>query len=558
MKKLSVIVAILICFGISASALDASYDIDFDTGEITVQGQIEEAKANKMVSIEIIDENNQTVFVDILDTDSNGSFHEILGLPLDFESGLYSLIFGAYGKSQAEPLDMIYSSPTDLQPIVQNANSINDPQLLKPTIDNGISVLTLPEYFYNTKLSDAEKVNVASKLIAQKPEGGYTSPTQIKNVLYNAIAEEVFTAADSGEDIKEAIEKFNLIYEIKEQNTELKLYAEFKKFGEDQEHGEAKLLNVYKLMSDYSFEDRFLGFDEAVFLTALSPVNVDEPADIAQIIATYGNIIDVDLTYYNLLDSDYAALKLVNNNFDSIAMLENKIKEIYDNKPVNNPVNNPIRDNTDNSGNRGTTTPAVMPGAAAPMQPVTENKDMLVFDDIENVSWAKESILALNKKGIVKGDENGNFNPYNNVTRAEYILMLVRAFELFDDTAECEFLDLAKDHFAHSAIASAYKKGIISGIGNDLFTPEHKITRQDLAVMTIRAAEAYGIEFKMESMSFQDEGRMSEYAKDSVLKLVSEGIINGMGDGTFAPLENATRAQAAKILNEVLKKTGGQ
>ena len=149
MKKLAVVVAISLCFGLSASAFDAPYEINFDTGDITVKGQMEEAKANRMVSLEIKDKNNQTVFVDILDTDSNGSFLEVLGLPTNFASGPYTLLFGVYGKEQSHPLSMNYSSMLELQPIIQNANSINDSELMVSIVEDSISALSLPNGFYN-------------------------------------------------------------------------------------------------------------------------------------------------------------------------------------------------------------------------------------------------------------------------------------------------------------------------------------------------------------------------------------------------------------------------
>ena len=77
------------------------------------------------------------------------------------------------------------------------------------------------------------------------------------------------------------------------------------------------------------------------------------------------------------------------------------------------------------------------------------------------------------------------------------------------------------------------------------------ITREDMAVILCRAMEKK-TELKAGTTKFSDNDEIAPYALPCVQKLTKAGIIGGMGDGSFAPKNNATRAQAAAMLYHVL------
>ena len=58
--------------------------------------------------------------------------------------------------------------------------------------------------------------------------------------------------------------------------------------------------------------------------------------------------------------------------------------------------------------------------------------------------------------------------------------------------------------------------------------------------------------------NFNDFWNISDYAKEAVGKLSASGIVNGMGDGSFAPLKQTTRAEAAVLLCRVRSSLGGE
>jgi len=162
---------------------------------------------------------------------------------------------------------------------------------------------------------------------------------------------------------------------------------------------------------------------------------------------------------------------------------------------------------------------------------------------------------ALKDMGAINGKTDSDFAPADYVTREEFIKMFVSLFGEVDSDASADFADVDSSAWYYSYVASALKAGIVNGVGDGRFGVGQNISRQDIAVIAFRAlAIAKG----ENEVSFDDFDSIADYAKDAVDALSSQGIINGMGDGSFAPNANATRAQAAKILYELYKLKEGE
>ena len=106
------------------------------------------------------------------------------------------------------------------------------------------------------------------------------------------------------------------------------------------------------------------------------------------------------------------------------------------------------------------------------------------------------------------------------------------------------------DWFAPYVLALS-EKGTIAGY-NGMFEPQKPISRQDMAVMVQRALKERGESFE-KSAVFSDEEQISDYAKEAVKALGGAEIINGYNN-EFMPRSNATRAQAAAIMFNILTK----
>lgn len=177
-----------------------------------------------------------------------------------------------------------------------------------------------------------------------------------------------------------------------------------------------------------------------------------------------------------------------------------------------------------------------------------------IFNDIAGVAWAAEAIEALYEKGIVNGVGEGNFAPDEEVTREQFAVMLMRAFNIVAEGEENCFIDADEGAYYTKYINMAKKLGIVKGMEENVFGVGSKLKRQDLAVMAKNTADYCGINIaEITEAKFDDENLISDYAVAAVKSLANAKIINGYEDNTFRPHEYCTRAQAAKIIYELLK-----
>lgn len=174
------------------------------------------------------------------------------------------------------------------------------------------------------------------------------------------------------------------------------------------------------------------------------------------------------------------------------------------------------------------------------------------FNDVANMSWAVEPIDSLYRQGALNGFSDGSFKPNNNVTRAEFVKMLICSFGLESDSAECALRDVGEGDWYYKYAAIANVLGIVNGDENSNFNPGRNITREDAAVMLYRTAVKAGYILDGDGQSFTDGEYIAAYAREAVSRMSANGIINGMGNGAFSPKASCTRAQAAKMIYAVL------
>lgn len=174
------------------------------------------------------------------------------------------------------------------------------------------------------------------------------------------------------------------------------------------------------------------------------------------------------------------------------------------------------------------------------------------FSDIGSYSWAKKQIEVLASKGIISSSEK-TYYPSTKITRADYIMMLVRTLGLSADFNK-NFDDIKSTDYYYKEIGIARKLGLTSGVGGNKFNPTASITRQDMIVLTEKALRSLGKISRKGSLSdlkrFRDKDRIAVYAIDSVAALVQEGLIKG-GNDNINPLSGTTRAEAAVILYKI-------
>ncbi|MBQ7986226.1 MAG: S-layer homology domain-containing protein, partial [Clostridia bacterium] len=221
-------------------------------------------------------------------------------------------------------------------------------------------------------------------------------------------------------------------------------------------------------------------------------------------------------------------------------------------------VSKALKSDTD-SGSGGSGGSGGGGGSSTTITPVATNPTgtpgsagLVGFKDLHEAEWARTAVSGLANLGIIAGDEKGNFRPNDYVTREEYVKMLVVAAGKHNIYATCDFEDVPKDAWYHSYVASAKQFGLTSGINEKEFGTGMALTRQDMAVLSLKAKG--NVQMVRDDVIFADAGEIADYAKDAVSKLYMSGVVNGTGDGKFAPRGQATRAECAQIIYNLFVK----
>ncbi|NYB74419.1 MULTISPECIES: S-layer homology domain-containing protein [Sedimentibacter] len=179
-------------------------------------------------------------------------------------------------------------------------------------------------------------------------------------------------------------------------------------------------------------------------------------------------------------------------------------------------------------------------------------KSASVFNDIEN-HWAKNEIISMQQKGYAKGSNN-MFRPDDNITRAEFISLIVRILDLDTTSAKTAFNDVkAEDWFAND-VDKAVENKLVNGYENNTFRPEAPITRQEIGTIigSLLEGNLTAAETSQILSSYDDD--VADWAKEPVAKAVNSKIIQGLPDNIFGGGQNATRAQAIVMLLRYLDK----
>jgi hypothetical protein len=175
------------------------------------------------------------------------------------------------------------------------------------------------------------------------------------------------------------------------------------------------------------------------------------------------------------------------------------------------------------------------------------------FDDLGSVTWAKKQIEVLASKGILKGTSEKEYAPQSNITRADFLYFLVRTLGV-DAKVDGNFNDISSDAYYYKEIGISKKLGITTGTGNNKFSPDASITRQDMMVLTERALGKFkGLKTTSETTvldKFSDKVDIAGYAAGSMATLVKEGLIIGSGD-KLNPHSLTNRAEAAVFLYRI-------
>ncbi len=178
------------------------------------------------------------------------------------------------------------------------------------------------------------------------------------------------------------------------------------------------------------------------------------------------------------------------------------------------------------------------------------------FTDIDGY-WGATYADFLYNAGITTGYDDGTFRPNQNISRAQFSVMLYRYLGLDAEDysgTSLPFADLASiPAYALPAVQALYSEGIVNGTtgadGQLYFNPGASLTRAQAATMIGRTQEKG---YATVELTFTDAASIPGYASYYIQTMAAQGVIGGYADGSFRPSANITRGQMAKILYNLM------
>ncbi|WP_309741940.1 S-layer homology domain-containing protein [Chamaesiphon sp. OTE_20_metabat_361] len=198
---------------------------------------------------------------------------------------------------------------------------------------------------------------------------------------------------------------------------------------------------------------------------------------------------------------------------------------------------------------------AVVP-ALVPVAPVTKTP---AFTDVPKQFWGATYITELKKRGILEDFGTGKFDPNKELTRGDYAKMLDRAFaDKPATTATSKFQDIPTNYPRKEAIDKSVQRGFMTGYSPTKFSPNQPIPRYQLQISLAKGLQLAPPAAANEVLTkYPDVQQMPTYARDKMAAAIASGlVIKDTTPNLLKPAQNATRADAAALIYEVLVKEG--
>ncbi|PAB56634.1 S-layer homology domain-containing protein [Anaeromicrobium sediminis] len=184
-----------------------------------------------------------------------------------------------------------------------------------------------------------------------------------------------------------------------------------------------------------------------------------------------------------------------------------------------------------------------------------------IFKDVKN-HWAEDDINLLASNLIVSGMPDGRFMPDKDITRAQYVTMLINALgvepKIDSNDSSKVFKDVEGDEWFAQTVKTAVDLGLVTGYGDKTFRPNKLISREEMSVIIVKALKLLEVgksEGNEEVLKyFKDSKNIGAWAKESATIAVENGLIRGDEKGFFNPKDYATRAQCAVVTKKLLEK----
>lgn len=180
------------------------------------------------------------------------------------------------------------------------------------------------------------------------------------------------------------------------------------------------------------------------------------------------------------------------------------------------------------------------------------------YSDVTEDAWYYDIVCDFTEYGVVGGYSDGTFGPNQNITRAEFVVMLNRflnpSISREITVRDVSFSDVKEGQWFYNDIMTLAGMGLVNGYADGTFRPNNDITREEIAYilykffgpMVIKAEDISGI--PEDAYRYFPDVLADRWSANAIYLLYHYGIVSGYPDGTFHPAANATRAEALSFL----------
>ena len=183
------------------------------------------------------------------------------------------------------------------------------------------------------------------------------------------------------------------------------------------------------------------------------------------------------------------------------------------------------------------------------------SEDSIAFIDVSENDWFYANVQYVVEDNLMNGVSEDQFAPNNTLTRAMLVTVLYRNAGEPAVNKSIPFADVDMGSWYANAVVWAKQNGIVNGVNETDFAPDANITREQIATIMFRYAQFKGMDAVTleENLHFEDSNEISEYAVSAMNWAVGTGLMKGKSDTTLNPLDNATRAEIAAILQRFIE-----
>lgn len=180
---------------------------------------------------------------------------------------------------------------------------------------------------------------------------------------------------------------------------------------------------------------------------------------------------------------------------------------------------------------------------------VAEEPSGMPFTDVASGAWYYDAVSFVYKRGLMSGTGDNLFSPNVTTSRGMIVTILYR-LDGSPSASSAGFTDVTSGQWYTDAVNWAAANDIVAGYGNGLFGPNDTVTREQMAVILYRYAQYKGYDTSASNSlnGYTDVGGVSSWALTAMQWANAEGLINGTSSTTLSPTSGATRAEVAQIL----------